>query len=204
MDNKEHWEKVYGSKSSNEVSWYQPEPQTSLLFFKEMGVPVNAAIIDAGGGDSNLVDHLLRDGYTDITVLDISEKALEKTKSRLGEKAALVKWVVADVNFFKSEKKFDVWHDRALLHFLNDEAAQKKYLETVNNHLNSNGKIIIGTFSVTGPEKCSDLPVKRYSETSLAALVMKYFKKIKCITVNHATPFNTIQNFLFCSFLKTI
>ncbi|MGE5105903.1 MAG: class I SAM-dependent methyltransferase [Sphingobacteriales bacterium] len=203
MNSKEHWEKVYSTKSSGEVSWYQQEPKTSLAFFKELAIPKDAAIIDVGGGDSNLVDYLLNKGYGNITVLDVSEKALEKTKNRLGEKAGLVNWVIADVNSFESASKFDVWHDRALLHFLNDEAAQKKYLEIANKHLNHNAKIIIGTFSDEGPEKCSGLPVKRYNENSLSNLVKNYFKKIKCITTDHITPFNTIQHFLFCSFLKT-
>ena len=204
MNTKEHWEKVYRSKSSTEVSWYQQQPGTSLSFFSELAVPKDAAIIDIGGGDSNLVDFLIAEGYKDITVLDISEKALEKAKSRLGKNAGLVNWVVSDVNMFQSGKKFDIWHDRAVLHFLTGDAERERYLETANRNLNANAKLIIGTFSDKGPQKCSGLPVKRYTENSLADVVKKYFKKIKCITANHITPFNTIQNFLFCSFLKKV
>lgn len=203
MNLKAHWENVYTAKKSDEVSWYQQQPETSLSFFKELNIPKDAAIIDVGGGDSTLVDFLLQEGYTDITVLDISEKALEKSALRLGEKAKVVNWIVADVNSFELVKKFDVWHDRAVLHFLTDEPARTIYLEKANRYLKEGAKIIIGTFSDKGPEKCSGLTVKRYTENSLSDFVKKYFHKIKCITTDHLTPFNTIQNFLFCSFFKT-
>lgn len=204
MNTKEHWEKVYSTKSSGEVSWYQQQPQPSLAFFKELTVSKDAAIIDVGGGDSNLVDFLVAEGYTNVTVLDISEKALEKSKERLGAKAKHVNWIVADINSFQSNKKFDLWHDRAVLHFFTNDAERENYLEIANKHLAANAKIIIGTFSDKGPEKCSGLPVKRYTENSLSDFLKRHFKKIKCIRVNHITPFKTIQNFLFCSFLKTI
>lgn len=203
MNTREHWQKVYGNKDSMDVSWYQSKPEVSLRFFKELNIQKEAAVIDVGGGDGNLVDYLLQEGYSDITVLDISEKALEKSIQRLGEKAKLVNWIVADINGFAPAKKFDVWHDRAVLHFLTDEADRKLYLETANSYLKPNAKIIIGAFSDQGPDKCSGLPVKQYNESSLSAFVKKYFHKIKCITADHLTPFNTIQNFLYCSFLKT-
>lgn len=203
MDLKQHWEKVYATKASEEVSWYQQQPETSLSFFRELNIAKDAAIIDVGGGDGMLVDHLLAEGYTDVTVLDISEKALEKSIIRLGKKANQVNWMVADVNSFTSAKKFDVWHDRAVLHFLTEEQERKSYLEKANQYLKPGAKIIIGTFSDKGPEKCSGLPVKQYTENSLSDFVKKYFHKIKCITKDHLTPFNTVQNFLFCSFLKT-
>ena len=113
---KEHWENIYGTKELKDVSWFQPLPETSLNFLKEFNVPKNAAIIDVGGGDSLLVDHLLAEGYTDISVLDISEKALERAKSRLGEKASHIKWIVSDASEFKPERKYDFWHDRAAFH----------------------------------------------------------------------------------------
>ncbi|MBI1782471.1 MAG: class I SAM-dependent methyltransferase [Sphingobacteriales bacterium] len=203
MDLKQHWEKVYATKGSEEVSWYQQQPETSLSFFRELNIPKDAAIIDVGGGDGTLVDYLLQEGYTDITVLDISEKALEKSARRLGDRAKGVNWIVADVNSFSVSKKFDVWHDRAVLHFLTEEQDRTIYLEKANQYLKSGAKVIIGTFSDKGPEKCSGLTVKQYTETSLSDFVKKYFHKIKCITKDHLTPFNTIQNFLFCSFLKT-
>lgn len=204
MNLQEYWQKIYSEKESTGVSWYQQQPAVSLSFFSELTIPKDAAIIDVGGGDGTLVDFLLKEGYTDITVLDISEQALQKSINRLGEKASRVHWVVADVLEFASAKKFDVWHDRAVLHFLTSDSDREKYLQTANRFLKPHAKIIIGTFSDKGPEKCSGLPVKQYTESSLSAFVKKYFDKIKCLTTDHLTPFNTIQHFLFCSFLKTI
>ncbi|MBI2731486.1 MAG: class I SAM-dependent methyltransferase [Sphingobacteriales bacterium] len=203
MNQQEHWDKVYSTKGPAELSWYQQQPGISLSFFRDLSISKDAAIIDIGGGDSKLVDFLLEEGYTDITVLDISEMALEKSKQRLGPKAMQVNWVVTDINSFQSNKKFDVWHDRAVLHFLTEQSERKNYLDTANRYLNANAKIIIGTFSDKGPDKCSGLPVKKYSESSLSDFLKKYFKKIKCIYIDHITPFKTVQNFLFCSFLKT-
>ncbi|MGH2554000.1 MAG: class I SAM-dependent methyltransferase [Chitinophagaceae bacterium] len=204
MDFKSHWEKVYTTKQINEVSWYQPTPRVSLGFINELGIPKDAAIIDVGGGDCFLVDHLLTGGYTNISVLDISEAAITRAKERLGEKARLVKWIACDINDFIPETKYDFWHDRAAFHFLTAEEEIKKYLATANNALSKNGKIVIGTFSEDGPSKCSGLPVKQYSEKTLPGLLKKWFQKIRCISIDHITPINTIQNFLFCSFKKSI
>lgn len=204
MSLKSHWESVYTTKQLNEVSWFQPTPQVSLDFIKELNIPKDAAIIDVGGGDSLFVDHLLINGYTNITVLDISEVSIKRAKERLAEKAAFVKWVVSDINDFVPETKYDFWHDRAAFHFLTTEDQIKNYLATANDALPENGKIVLGTFSELGPEKCSGLPVKKYSENGLTAAIKKCFQKIKCIHTDHITPFNTIQNFLFCSFKKSI
>jgi 2-polyprenyl-3-methyl-5-hydroxy-6-metoxy-1,4-benzoquinol methylase len=203
MDKKQHWEKVFGSRLGNEVSWYQQKPEQSLDFIKQLEVPDTAAIIDIGGGDSFLVDHLLQMGYSDITVLDISEAAIQKARQRLGEKAGLVKWVVSDILDFKTDKQFDCWHDRAAFHFLTTPAEIENYLAIAQQHINPSGKMIIGTFSTAGPDKCSGLPVKQYNENMLGATLKKWFTKIRCITTDHITPFKTIQNFLFCSFQKT-
>jgi len=202
MNKKEHWEKVFATKPSAEVSWYQPKPKESLDFISQFELPKNAAIIDIGGGDSFLVDNLLELGYTDITVLDISAAAVKKAKERLGEKAILVKWIVADILRFVSEKKYDCWHDRAAFHFLTTADEVEKYLESAGQHIKGSGKLVIGTFSTNGPEKCSGLPVKQYDESMLTGSLQKWFEKIRCITVDHVTPFQTIQNFLFCSFQK--
>jgi 2-polyprenyl-3-methyl-5-hydroxy-6-metoxy-1,4-benzoquinol methylase len=202
MDNRSHWEKVYTTKKLNEVSWYQPVPQVSLDFINELGVSKNAAIIDVGGGDSYLVDHLLKQGYGDITVLDISEAAILRAKERLGKASEKVNWVVSDIAVLTTEKKFDFWHDRAAFHFLTTEEGVAQYISVAEKHIAENGRMVIGTFSTEGPEKCSGLPVKQYSETSLSAILNNWFQKIKCIVVDHSTPFNTIQNFLFCSFKK--
>ena len=204
MDLKSHWEKVYTTKRLNEVSWFQPNPQVSLGFIKELGISYDAAIIDVGGGDSFLVDHLLSNGFTNITVLDISTAAISRAKERLAERAGLVKWIVCDINDFVPEIKYDFWHDRAAFHFLNTEDQIRNYLATANNVLSEKGKIVIGTFSENGPDRCSGLPVKQYSESGLTSAIKKWFQKIKCINADHVTPFNTIQSFLFCSFKKSI
>lgn len=202
MNHQEHWEKVYNSKKLSEVSWYQPTPSVSLDFFKELALPATASIIDIGGGDSLLVDHLLEKGFSDITVLDISAAAINRAKKRLGEKANTVKWIVTDIVDFIPERTYDCWHDRAAFHFLTTPEQINSYLSIAQKAIATSGKIIIGTFSETGPEKCSGLPVKQYSETALVMLIKKWFEKIKCIHTEHLTPFNTIQNFLFCSFKK--
>jgi 2-polyprenyl-3-methyl-5-hydroxy-6-metoxy-1,4-benzoquinol methylase len=203
QDRKSHWEKIYQTKDLKEVSWYQPTPTTSLEFLKQFNVPVTAKIIDVGGGDSLLVDHLLNLGYQNITVLDISEAAIEKAKLRLGSKALKVKWIVADAANFKPTEQYDFWHDRAAFHFLTNEHDINNYINTIQNFIKPNAILVIGTFSEQGPEKCSGIEIKQYSETSMTSRLKNFFEKIKCISVDHITPFNTVQNFIFCSFRKT-
>jgi ubiquinone/menaquinone biosynthesis C-methylase UbiE len=201
-DRKNHWERIYNSKELRDLSWYQPIPSTSLDFVSQLGIKTSAKIIDIGGGDSLFVDHLLKRGYQDITVLDISENAIARAKQRLGDKAKNVKWVVSDVINFKPAGKFDFWHDRATFHFLTIEKEIETYLKVVRLSIYPSGVLVIGTFSDRGPERCSGLKIKQYSEESIAGRLKKYFEKIKCIIVDHTTPFNTIQNFIFCSFRK--
>jgi hypothetical protein len=181
LERKNHWEKIYETKELKDVSWFQPTPKTSLDFIKEFNVPLEAKIIDVGGGDSYLVDNLLKLGFTDITILDISEKALD----------------AAD---FVPPEKYDFWHDRAAFHFLVNQNEIDKYIYTVKTNLNENVVFVVGTFSENGPTKCSGIEIKQYSESKLSQLLSKFFKKVKCIVVDHTTPFNTIQNFVFCSF----
>jgi 2-polyprenyl-3-methyl-5-hydroxy-6-metoxy-1,4-benzoquinol methylase len=202
FNRKSHWENIYRTKELKEVSWFQPIPETSLDFVKQFNVPVTAKIIDIGGGDSLLVDNLLDLGYQDVTVLDISESALERAKQRLGARAGKVKWIVADAASFKSREKYDFWHDRAAFHFLTDEQEIEKYLDTVQKSIKPSGILVIGTFSDKGPTKCSGLEIKQYSEKTMTERLTKFFEKIRCVTVDHLTPFNTIQNFIFCSFRK--
>jgi len=204
MNQKHHWENVYRTRGLNEVSWYQPRPQDSLDFVRELNIAKDAAIIDVGGGDSFLVDHLLALGFTNITVLDISGVAIEKAKERLGEKKDLVKWIVSDIMEFEPETTYDFWHDRAAFHFLTTEEQVAVYFKIAARALSTNGKLVIGTFSENGPSKCSGLPVKQYSEKSFTATLKKHFQKIKCIYSDHITPFHTVQQFLFCSFKKSI
>ncbi len=202
FNRKEHWEKIYQTKQLNEVSWFQPTPETSLNFLQEFHIPLDAKIIDIGGGDSLLVDNLLALGYHNITVLDISVSALNRAKLRLGEKATSVKWIEADASNFEPQEKYDFWHDRAAFHFLTNANEIEQYLQTVQQNINPNGILVMGTFSEQGPTKCSGINIKQYSEHSLTSLLKKSFEKIKCITVDHITPFETIQQFVFCSFRK--
>jgi trans-aconitate methyltransferase len=203
FDRKKHWENIYQTKQLSEVSWFQPTPETSLDFFNQFNVPTTAKIIDIGGGDSFLVDNLLDLGYEDITVLDISEAAIDRAKKRLGVQASNVKWIVTDVTKFKPTEKYDFWHDRAAFHFLTDEQEISNYLETAQQNINPKGVLIIGTFSEQGPKKCSGIEIKQYSETTMTDRLKNFFEKIKCITIDHQTPFDTVQNFVFCSFKKT-
>lgn len=200
MNTKQHWEKVYNTKQSNEVSWTQETPKTSLQFIESFNLPKDSSIIDVGGGDSNLVDHLLDLSYSNITVLDISEKAIERVKDRLGEKAEQVTWIVSDITNYKPKQNFDIWHDRAAFHFLTSPEQIKTYCNIVNNNVNKH--IVIGTFSDSGPKKCSGLDITQYNETSLETIFKDSFKKLNCIEEQHTTPFNTKQNFVFCSFEK--
>ncbi|MFY9153526.1 MAG: class I SAM-dependent methyltransferase [Prolixibacteraceae bacterium] len=200
FDRKTHWESIYQTKELNEVSWYQPRPETSLQFISQYKIPFNAKIIDVGGGDSFFADHLLELGFTDVTVLDVSESALKRAKQRLGVNAAKVKWIVADASDFQAIEKYDFWHDRAAFHFLNSEAEIANYIKTVNSALNPEGILVIGTFSEQGPTKCSGIKIRQYSEESLTGCFSECFNKIECFTVDHQTPSGSIQNFIFCSF----
>ena len=198
---KEHWEKVYLKKQPGEVSWTQEVPKTSLEFIHSFDLPKIARIIDIGGGDSKLVDHLLDESFTDITVLDISANAIEKAKKRLGRKSEKVNWVISDITEFKPHNNFDLWHDRATFHFLSSQKQVSTYIDIARRSVT--GYVIIGTFSDSGPTKCSGLDIKRYSEESLEFELRNGFEKIRCVTEDHITPFSTVQNFLFCGFKKT-
>lgn len=199
---KKHWENVFATKLETEVSWYQSKPQTSIHFFIENNIPKNAKIIDVGGGDSYLIDNLLQLGYTNLFLLDISENAINKIKNRLGANAEKVTFIISDILDFQSEITFDVWHDRASFHFLITEKDINKYQKTVSNSLSNNGLLFIGTFSENGPLKCSGLQITQYSETKLERIFGADFTKLKCFTQDHPTPFDTIQNFIFCTFKK--
>lgn len=198
LQRKKHWEIVYETKNQDEVSWTQEIPKTSLAFIHSFGLDKSAKIIDIGGGDSKLVDHLLDQGFENITVLDISEKALEKAKIRMGEKATKVNWIVSDILDFEPTETYDVWHDRAAFHFLTTEEEIEKYKSIVKKSVA--GFLIIGTFSENGPLKCSGLEISQYSEEKLTSTFEENFDKIHSVLEDHETPFGTTQNFLFCSF----
>ena len=202
FDRKAHWEKIYTTKQFNEVSWYQPKPLTSLHYIQSLHLPLDASIIDVGGGDSFLVDELLNLGFNHITVLDISAAAIERAKIRLGKKSNVVKWIIADAANFNPTEKYDCWHDRAVFHFLTSTKEINNYTKTVSSAIKENGYFIIGTFSEEGPTKCSGIAIQQYSAEKLANTFSKDFNKISCEMVNHHTPFNTVQSFCFCKFQK--
>jgi 2-polyprenyl-3-methyl-5-hydroxy-6-metoxy-1,4-benzoquinol methylase len=202
FDRKNHWENIYQTKELNTVSWYQPVPQTSIDLILEANVSKDAKIIDVGGGDSFLVDHLLRLGFSDVTVLDISSKAIEKAKERLGENAAKVKWLVADASNFDSDEKYDFWHDRAAFHFFANKKEVVNYVQNANRLTAKVAHLAIGTFSENGSLKCSGIEIQQYSEGSLSNVFSQYFEKQKCFKIDHQTPSGSIQNFVFCTFLK--
>lgn len=201
MDMKNHWETVYATKQPNEVSWTQERPQTSLELISGLNLPKSASIIDIGGGDSKLVDYLLEAGYEDITVLDISANAIKRARQRLGRNADKVTWIVCDINEFKPTKAYDVWHDRATFHFLTKPENIAAYIALTKKWVK--GYLIVGTFSTEGPKKCSGLDIKQYSAEELQSTFSDSFTQQECFTVNHTTPFNTEQNFVFCRFMKT-
>ena len=204
QERKKHWENIYQTKQLNEVSWYQPVPQTSLDLISKYVKSFEAKIIDIGGGDSFLVDHLIELGYTNISVLDISEAAIERAKIRLGENANKVSWIVNDISKFEPTEKYDFWHDRAAFHFLTNKEEIQSYAQLVQASINSNGVLAIGTFSENGPLKCSGIEITQYTEDSLSNLFTNGFEKIESFLVDHPTPFDTVQNFVFGVFRKDI
>lgn len=203
MERKDHWENVFSTKTEKEVSWYQDNPKTSLDIVTKLNIPKDAKIIDIGGGDSYLIDAFLNLGYTNLYLLDISSKAIERIKNRLGAKAKdKVTFIVSDILDFHPNMKFDFWHDRASFHFLTEENQIAKYAEHVASVLAKDGNLIIGTFSENGPKKCSGLDITQYDETKLKAVFERDFELLDSFTEDHRTPFGTIQNFIFCSFKK--
>jgi 2-polyprenyl-3-methyl-5-hydroxy-6-metoxy-1,4-benzoquinol methylase len=202
MSNKDHWEKIYSTKEIDGVSWYQETPTTSLNIIDSLKLNLNTSIIDIGAGKSFLADNLLDLGYNDITILDISRNALNEVTRRVGKKNHKIKCIESNVIDLSSGQKYDVWHDRAVFHFITDNKEREKYLDLLNSSLNKDGCLIIGTFSEDGPLKCSGLEVQRYSVKNLRELLKPNFKFIDGFKEIHDTPFNTSQSFTFCTFKK--
>ena len=198
---KNHWENIYEKKNEDEVSWFQQIPNSSIKLIKSTGI-VNPKIIDVGSGRSKLLKSLIDSGYNDLTYLDISEAALKKSKEFLGDQSNKVKWIAEDILNFKTEEKFDVWHDRAVFHFLTEQNLIEKYVDLVSRNISNDGYLIIGTFSENGPLKCSGLHVSRYSKQLIQETFIRNFDLIDTFHIDHITPFNTIQNFLFSLFKK--
>ena len=201
-NNKEHWDEVYATKKVTEVSWYEPMPEVSLKCIADCELPKDAAVIDVGGGDSFLAEFLIGKGFTDITVLDISQNAIERAKKRLVEKADEINWIVADVVSFTSQKKFKLWHDRAAFHFLTTDVEVQQYVQTIKDSVAPGGFVILGTFSENGPDKCSGLPIRKYSIGQMQKLFSEGFISMSCKNVDHETPSGKRQNFTFCTFKK--
>jgi len=197
---KQHWENVFHNKRPDQVSWTQEYPSTSMEIINTLALDKSLPIIDVGGGDSKLVDALLEKGYTDISVLDISEKALSRAKDRLGSSAKKVSWIVSDIVDFKPQKYYALWHDRASFHFLTDTTQIKRYTSLVEKWANKH--LVLGTFSTDGPLKCSGLPVKQYNCTTLTEKFQKHFECLLCKSNIHTTPFDTKQHFIFSSFIR--
>lgn len=198
MDRQAHWQEIYESKAETEVSWHQDHPAASLALIKDTGLPKDARIIDVGGGAARLVDHLIEEGWTNITVLDIAPAALDKARRRLGDRAALVTWLAADVVQWTPFKQFDLWHDRTVFHFLTDASDRAAYATVMANAVSSGGHAIVGTFALDGPERCSGLPVCRYDKESLAAEFAAHFRLVVSINEDHITPAGKVQRFQFC------
>ncbi len=202
MNKKQHWENVYNTKQPHEVSWTQTYPTSSMRFLESLNLPKSAKIIDVGGGDSQLVDVLIDKGFENLTVLDISGKALERAELRLGDKASKVTWIEANIVDFEPKETYDFWHDRAVFHFLTEKEDIVKYQALVSKYISSEGFFLLGTFSENGPLKCSGLEIKQYSEAQMLDLFGADFKAIECFQENHTTPFETTQQFQFCGFQR--
>lgn len=203
VSKKAHWENVYTSKGEREVSWYQESPAPSLELIALAGLSADASIIDIGGGASRLVDALVDQDIRRITVLDLSAAALDAAKQRLGGKAKGVEWVVADVTIWEPSNTYDLWHDRAAFHFLNDPADQSAYVDRLKKAVKAGGYVVIGTFALDGPEKCSGLPIVRYDAASLSAILGADFKLIDTRRHDHTTPWGAVQRFQFSTFRRT-
>jgi trans-aconitate methyltransferase len=195
-----HWENVYSTKRENEVSWFQDSAALSLELIESVGATARSAVIDIGGGASRLVDSLVARGFERVTVLDLSSSALSAAKARLGERAAKVNWVVADVTTWEPPHAYDVWHDRAAFHFLTEPADRAAYVDRLRRSLRPGGHAIIATFAPDGPERCSGLPVMRYDAASLSETLGLAFELVGSRRHGHTTPRGATQRFQFSVF----
>jgi SAM-dependent methyltransferase len=199
MDAKKHWESVYDVKAPDAVSWYAPHLRTSLGYIKRTGLPVESRVIDVGGGEATLVDDLLDAGYQAVSVLDLSQKAIDVTRGRLGQRARNVDWIVADVLSHEfAARSVDVWHDRAVFHFLTSETDRKRYVQQVTRALRPGGFAVVGTFGLEGPTQCSGLPVARYDSEGLHGEFGARFRLVDSTQDMHTTPWGTPQQFVYC------
>jgi len=202
LERQAHWQNVYQTKGDETVSWFQERPDISLDLIHATGVDAGASIIDIGGGASRLVDALIGEGFKAVAVLDLSEKALATAKARLGAKGAQVQWIVADVTSWQPPQVYDVWHDRAALHFLTEAKDRAAYAERISQAVRVGGHVIIGTFAPDGPERCSGLPVMRHDAATLGELLGAAFTLAETRRHDHRTPSGAIQKFQFSRFRR--
>ena len=201
-DLKNHWENIYSNKDENEVSWFQTIPKTSHQLIKKLNLESNDNIIDIGSGRSRILKILIDEGFNNVSYLDISKEACKKSKIALGDDKSKVNWNVENVLSFKSKIKYKLWHDRAVFHFFTDKKDIEKYREVAIKNISAGGYLVLGTFSLNGPKKCSGLDVSQYSEQSLYEIFKSDFNLLESFYIDHQTPFDTTQNFLFCIFKK--
>lgn len=203
INKKAHWANVYENKQSTEVSWFEQTPDVSLGLISELKPRKSASIIDVGGGASSLVDCLLNQGYSNISVLDISEEALSVVKERLGERQSNVHWIVSNIcEWLPKPGSIDIWHDRATFHFMTTEADRDAYISRMKSALPKGGHAIIGTFALDGPEKCSGLPIVRYEPKSLQSVLGNEFSLVEFVKHTHTTPWGSHQSFQFSVFKR--
>lgn len=201
-DLKNHWESIYSNKDENEVSWFQTVPKTSHQLIKKLNLESNDNIIDIGSGRSRILKILIDEGFNNLSYLDISKEACKKSKIALGDDKSKVNWNVENVLNFESKIKYKLWHDRAVFHFFTDKKDIEKYKEVAIKNISAGGYLVLGTFSINGPKKCSGLDVSQYSEQSLNEIFKSDFNLLESFYIDHQTPFDTTQNFLFCIFKK--
>ncbi|MAR62879.1 MAG: SAM-dependent methyltransferase [Flavobacteriaceae bacterium] len=201
-DLKNHWENIYSNKAENEVSWFQTVPKTSHQLINKLNLESNDKIIDIGSGRSRILKILIDEGFNNISYLDISKEACEKSKIALGDDKSKVTWNVENVLSFKPKMKYKLWHDRAVFHFFTNKKDIEKYKEVATKNISDGGYLVLGTFSINGPKKCSGLDVSQYSEQSLNEIFKSDFNLLDSFYIDHQTPFDTTQNFLFCIFKK--
>ncbi len=202
IDRRAHWDEVYRSKATRELTWYQPKPETSLRLIESAGLDTDARVLDVGGGTSTLVDCLLDTGYDNLGVLDVSPVVLQRTRRRLGARAGSIEWLLADVTHFEPSHSWDLWHDRAVLHFLTDPEDMLGYRRSMLAALAEDGHAVISTFGPEGPTKCSGLDVRRHDVGSLSEALGPTMQLVESVLEEHVTPKDATQQFLYCRFRR--
>lgn len=199
---KEHWNKIYSKKQDHEVSWYQENPATSVNLIEKYYQNKSEAIIDIGGGNAEFSRTLCQKGFKSLTVLDISEEAIERSRAKIRKCKGITDFIVTDILNFKPHTSYNIWHDRAVFHFLTNKTDIEKYIRLASKHIKQNGYLILSTFSLSGPDKCSGLTVSKYSASHLAELFKEHFNFIEAFEETHQTPMGSTQNFVWCVMKK--